>query len=946
VTHPAIPDDDAEDGFLANLRREQATALLLPLFFVSGGTALIYQTLWNRDLHLVFGTSTFAIATVLAAFMAGLALGGAVMARYADRMSRPLLAYGVLEIGIGLYALAFPWLVSLASIAYLAVARQLALPPLVFGLVQFALVGVTLLLPTAAMGATLPLLARFATSKLGAAGDRIGTLYAVNTAGAVFGTWLAGFILLPQLGLWSTTVLAALANLLLGGAAIGLSVWARSGSEAVEEDAPVVEDDLEKPFTPHLVPVALALGVAGFSSLVYEVAWTRVLALMIGASVYAFSVMLLAFLVGIAVGGKLGGPLADRVLARRGQAGVLQLLAGIELGVAGLSYGLMYVFPELPFWYVWVFDALGAGDSPTMMWVTSLVVSGLVMTPPAVLMGIAFPVAVRAVVGDRDALGGPVGNVYAANTVGGMCGAFLAGFVLLPFVGVQSTIFIAAIGNLVAAAIVLFAARMAPVSRMQRWAWLPLAALLAMLTLTRPPSTVLEVGALFAGGVGLYLFQRALRDATFQGWILAPVTIVAASLAFVFLPPPWDPMLMTSGMYHYVTEFEDHSREGILEYSVGLYDLVYYEEGLSSVVTVAKNHESGNMWLANNGKVDASTTTDMPTQVLCSLLPMQFAASHEEVLVIGLASGITAGAVTQLDDLGRMDIVELEPAIEQAARAFSEFNNDVLDDPRVTLLANDGRNHLLLTPEHTYDVIVSEPSNPWITGVSNLFTREFWEMGKKRLKPGGIWSQWVQMYGMDDRDLKSLLRTFAEVYPHVLLYATIDDADLVLIGSDEPLVPTPALAEGLFAHPNVKRQLRVVDVTDPFELVAMFQMDRDQILEATEGSPLNTDDNMRIEYNAPLNLHRDTHDENMVFMLRNAMLPPEGAIRTSDEWGHLAQVYEMRGQEGRAMLSYQQAVDRATNELQRDVYRQDLQAIVDRVREEAAALEAEEAEGG
>ncbi len=900
VTQPAAPDSRTdEDGFLANLRREQATALLLPLFFVSGGTALIYQTLWNRDLHLVFGTSTFAIATVLAAFMAGLALGGAVMARFADDLPRPLLAYGALEIGIGLYALAFPWLVSLASTVYLAIAWQLAPPPLLFGLLQFAIVGVTLLLPTAAMGATLPLLARFATRKLGAAGDRIGTLYAVNTAGAVFGTWLAGFILLPSLGLWTTTVLAAIANLALGGAAIGLSIWARSGDEAAEEQAPEVEDDLSEPFVPHLVPVAIALGVAGFSSLVYEVAWTRVLALMIGASVYAFSVMLLAFLVGIAIGGKLGGPIADRALKRRGQAGVLQLLAGIELGVAGLSYGLMYIFPELPFWYVWVFDALGAGDSPTMMWVTSLVVSGLVMTPPAVLMGIAFPVAVRAVVGDREALGGPVGNVYAANTVGGMVGAFLAGFVLLPFVGVQSTIFIAAVGNLVAGAVALFAAR----------------------------------------------DRSEMAATTFQPWMSAPVAIVAASLAFVLLPPPWDPMLMTSGMYHYVTEFDDHSREGILEYSVGLYDLVYYEEGLSSVVTVAKNHESGNMWLANNGKVDASTTTDMPTQVLCSLLPMQFAESHEDVLVIGLASGITAGAVTQLDDLGHMDIVELEPAIEQAAREFGAFNNDVLDDPRVTLLANDGRNHLLVTPEESYDVIVSEPSNPWITGVSNLFTREFWEMGKKRLKPGGVWSQWVQMYGMDDRDLKSLLRTFAEVYPHVLLYATIDDADLVLIGSDSPLVPDPALAEGLFAHPNVKRQLRVVDVTDPYELVAMFQMDRDTILEATEGSPLNTDDNMRIEYNAPLNLHRDTHDENMVFMLRHASLPTAG-LEDSDEWGHLAQVYEMREEAGRAMLSYQRAVDLATNELQRDVYRQDLQAIVDRVRAEAAEEAEEAAEDG
>jgi len=872
------------DELAAKLRRERAISALLPLFFVSGATALVYQTLWNRDLHLVFGTSTFAIATVLSAFMAGLGLGGFVMARFADRIDRPLAAYGALEAVIGLYALVFPWLVSEASTVYLSLWHTLGGNPVAFGLAQFAIIGVTLLIPTAAMGATLPLLARFATSRLGAAGDRIGTLYAVNTAGAVFGTWFAGFILLPWAGLWMTTVLAAIANLGLGAAAIGLDLWNGAAQQSVE-----VVDDLEEPFTPHFVPVALALGLAGFASLIYEVAWTRVLGLMVGASVYAFSVMLLAFLVGIAIGGKLGGPLADRVLNRYGEHGILWLLGGIEAGVAALSYGLMYVFPELPFWYVWTFDALGAADSPTMMWVTSLAVSGMVMTPPAVLMGMAFPVAVRAVLGDSKSLGRPVGNIYAANTVGGMFGAFSAGFLLLPNIGVQTTIFVAAVVNLLAAAVALFAARN---------------------------------------------LHRS------QIWMVGPTSIVAATLAFVFLPPPWDPMLMTSGMYHYVTEFEDHSRAGILEYSIDLYDLVYYAEGLSTVVTVAANKESGNMWLANNGKVDASTTTDMPTQVLCSLLPMQFAKSYDEVLVIGLASGITAGAVTQLDDLGRLDIVELEPAIEQAARHFSAYNNNVLDDSHVNLMANDGRNHLLITDEQAYDVIVSEPSNPWITGVSNLFTREFWEMGKQRLKPGGVWSQWVQMYGMDDRDLKSLLRTFATVYPHVILYATIEDADLVLVGSDEPLLASPQAARRLFAQHRVESQLRKVDVTDPYELVAMFQMDRQDILDATEGSPLNTDDNMRIEYNAPLNLHRDTHDENMLFMLKNASMPVDGVTESAD-WAGLAEAYERKEDLGRALKSYQRAMKVASTELERASYREAAVDLVDLIRQQAQQAEEE-----
>ncbi len=841
------------DELALAMRRERAVSALLPLFFVSGATALVYQTLWNRQLHLVFGTSTFAIATVLAAFMLGLAIGGFLLGRVADQLQRPLATYGVLEVGIGLYALVFPTLLDLVSPIYLEVWRTVEPGPLAFGLIQFVLVGVLLIAPTAMMGGTLPLLARFATERLGAAGDRVGTLYAVNTFGAVFGTWLAGFILLPAWGLWVTTLLASVANLLLGGAAIALDVWARS----VEQSKVAPEEIEGVELHPLLLPVSTAMFLVGFASLVYEVAWTRLMGLMIGASVYAFSVMLLAFLIGIALGGKLGGSLADQLLERHGQAGVLRALAAIEVGVAVLSYALMYIFPELPFWYVWLFDWIGAGETPERMWAVSLLLSGAVMAPPAVLMGIAFPVAVRAVVGVDGKLGGPVGTVYGANTLGGVLGAFLAGFVLLPWLYVQGTIFVAAAANLAAAALCLV------------WS----------------------------------------GRQTGERWALAsPVALLFVGLAFIAQRPPWDPMLMTAGMYHYVSHFEDHSREGIEKYAVGKYSLVFYEEGLSSVVTVAENIDSGNMWLANNGKVDASTTTDMPTQVLCSLLPMQFADDAEDVLVIGLASGITAGALTLHPDVERLDIVELEPAIERAAEYFGEYNHDVLHDPRVRMIGNDGRNHLLLTPEQSYDVIVSEPSNPWISGVSNLFTREFWEMGKRRLKPGGVWSQWVQMYGMDDADLKSLLATFAEVYPHMIVYATIEDADLVLVGSDSPLEPSPAAAARLLQHPRVAEELAVVDITEPMDLVALFQMDRDSVLDLSERAPLNTDDNMLIEYSAPLHLHVDTSHDNFRLLLHHAGIPfyalPSDPLVLAD----LARTYQDREDPVRSVRTMAEAV--------------------------------------
>lgn len=836
------------DDFGAVLKRERAMTALLPLFFVSGATSLVYQTLWARQLQLVFGTSSFAVSTVLAAFMGGLALGGLWMSARADKVARPLAAYGALEAGIGLYALAFPWIVRALEPVYLGFWRGFEPSPVVFGLVQLVLVGSALVLPTALMGATLPLLARFATDRLGSAGDRVGRLYAVNTLGAVFGTWLCGFVLLPLWGLPLTTGATAAANLLLGLAAWGVDGWT-SGAASVP-----IQADLPPSRTPPAERVvALALALAGFASLADEVAWFRLLTLMLGPSVYAFSVMLLAFLVGIALGGAVGGGVADAVREKRGPLAVLALLAGIEVGVAVLSVGAMYLYPELPFWYVWIFDALGAQSQSHALWVVQMLLSGLIMTPPAVLMGAAFPVAVRAVVEDSEALGGPVGRLYAANTVGSVLGAVGAGFFLLPGIGLQGTLFVAACANLLAA-------------------------------------TVLLVWSARQGA------GQALR--------LGAIPVVAVLLAWFAARPPWNPLLMTAGMYHYVDSFKNHSREGIIGYAIESYELLYYREGLTSVVTVARNRTSENRWLANNGKVDASTTTDMPTQVLCALLPAWFAESPKDAVVIGLASGVTAGAVASLDSLERIDVVEIEPAIVEASDFFLAWNGDVLRDPRTRFYANDGRNHLLLMPEGTYDLVVSEPSNPWISGVSNLFTEDFFRMGKARLKPGGVWGQWVQLYGMGRDDLRSLLATFASVYPHVLLFSTIEDADLVLVGSDRPIRPDPALAARFMVdEPRAATLLGKVEVNNPSELASTFYMDRDGILAFAGDIGLNTDANMRIEYGAPLNLYRRTALKNFDALRQHQQVPYDVLDGRPQVAMDLAHAWHRRGELARGVLA-------------------------------------------
>ncbi len=844
-------------------RSRRALGALLPLFVFSGATSLVYQALWVRQLHLVVGTSQVAVATVLAAFMTGLALGGFLGGRLADGARRPVLTYAVLEAGIGVYALLFPWLLDLVQPLYLEFWRANEPTPTVFALFQFGLLGLLLLPPTICMGATLPLLARFATAPetqdpeedSNDIGARVGHLYGANTLGAVLGTALAGFVFLPQLGLAATTALTAAGNVLL--CVIAVAVALRLGEIA---PAPTARITAGRSF----MVLALVAFLAGTSGLIYEVAWFRVLALNLGGSAYAFTIMLLAFLIGIAGGGWFGGGLADRVAQRFGGQGLLRGLALIEGGIAVLAWGTMYLYGELPYAFTWLYEAVD--PHLHLLWPAKLVLALVLLLPPTLLMGAAFPFLVRAAAEGGRSLGGPVGALYGWNTVGGIVGAAAGSLLLLPSLHVTGTVLLAIAVNLGAASVAILAAD----------------------------------------------WGRARAQAI--GW-----TALAASVAGLaaWKPPPWEPLLMTAGMYKYASELSDRTREGVYAFAVAPYDLLFYEEGLSSVVTVARSKANGNIWLANNGKVDASSSVDMPTQVLCAQLPFAFRPQAQDVAVIGLASGVTAGTVTLHPGLRRIEVIELEPAILRASRFFDEVNHRPLDDPRTRLYANDGRNHIVLAQEGSYDVVISEPSNPWLSGVSNLFTQEFFELGKRKLRPGGVWSQWVQMYGMGGEDLRSLLRTFAEVYPHVRLFSTIEDADLVLVGSDEPLsIAEEDLARLFGLSPAISAELSAIGIEEAADLLTRYQADRERVLAYAGEVEANTDDNMRIEYSAPLHLHEDTADANFLALLgpKDMRRPPMEAVQGADGLLRLAHAYARRERWVEALIVLKEAWSREESE--------------------------------
>ena len=847
--HEAAPQTNANPT--QGRANKMARTLLIPLFLTSGATSLVYEILWERQLHLVVGTSQVSVIIVLAAFMAGLAIGGFIAARIAHRIGNPLFFYAILEGIIGLYALVFPQILQVIQPIYLSAWEFFEPGPVSFAIFQFGLTGLFVLPPTICMGATLPILSRFATSTIAGSGTQVGRLYGANTIGAVLGVAISGFYLLPTMGLEKTTWVTAAANLGLCVAAGLLGAWNQRTHGVVEPVAAPSITDSQTDSESHqqwMQSLYWLAALGGLSSLILEVAWFRLLGLIFGASAYAFSLMLLAFLIGIGTGGWSGGRLADRIWARGGRAAIAKTAARIQVILAIVVYLSMYAYMALPGCFVLIFQWVNGAENHMLLWLANLGLGLLIMLPAAFLMGVMFPLLVKGAANDSSEVGGPVGRIYGWNTVGAILGATIGGLALLPWLHVRGAVLAALCINLFASLIAVTAFH-----REQSHDQRPPGFLRRKIRWT--------LGSIFA------IQLAAMVD----------IQDIGGDQSKEF--PYWEPLLITAGTYKYVSYIPEEKRNivdvwnAVWSMSVAQWDMLYYDEGLSTVVTVAKDRRTDNIWLANNGKVDASTIPDLHTQVLVGHVPFIFQPAAEDVLVIGLASGITAGAATTHCNpdanghcqVGRkgLEIVEIEPTIERASRFFDAANNRPLDDERVTLFFEDGRNHVLRQPDGRYDIIINEPPNPWLSGVANLFTAEFYALGKSKLTPNGVWAQWVQMYGMDQTDLRSLLRTFAETYEHVLLFSNDEESDLILLGSDAPMeLSMESIEDMMRRDPAVRADLTRVEIPEAEDLLIRYALDRERILEIAGDAPLNTDDNMRIEYSAPRNLHRSTWQEN------------------------------------------------------------------------------------
>ncbi|MBI4545629.1 MAG: fused MFS/spermidine synthase [Gemmatimonadetes bacterium] len=816
-------------------RPGRVTSLLRVCFVFSGGAALLYEVAWLRLLVLVFGTTSLAVATLLAAFMAGLGLGSYAFGRIVDRWGRPVLLYGLLELGVGAYALLVPTLFQALVPVYQWAWASFHPSGAAFSLLRFGLAFLALLLPTALMGGTLPILSRYFARSEEEAGFRVGLLYALNALGSAAGAFATAFFLLPALGLQRTILVGVAVNAAVG--AIALLLAARTRALAVPAPAApgAAASRPRAPATAWMRAVLAVFALSGFLAMAYEVAWTRLLTLVLGSSTYSFTLMVTTFILGIALGSAAMARPADRIASPVASFGVVQ--AGIGLAtLLGLTLA-----HHLPSYFLSLFYWTG-GRSP-LFTLGQFSLSALVMLLPTLLMGAAFPVAVRALARGAAAVGSTVGKVYGANTVGGVLGAVGAGFWLLPRLGIQETILAALVVNLVAG------------------------------------------GALIALAPGLGGRSRALL----AGGSLAAVVLAVGGA------PRWDRLVMSSGVYREAPTLLSlyGSPRGALRLLEN-YDLIYYREGTTATVTVVARPvlaDRRHLALAIDGKVDASTAEDMATQVLSGHLPLMLAPRRERVLVIGWGSGVTVGSAA-LYPVRSLSAIEIEPAVVEGSRAFEHMNHRPLDDPRLRLVTDDARNYLLAARD-TFDVIVSEPSNPWMSGPAKLFTREFFELAAERLTAKGVFAQWVQLYGLRPASFQALVRTFVGVFPHTYLVQTTE-ADLLLLGSRAPFaLDARALARWL-ADPGIAADLARVGVRLPADVLARFRLGPGETAALAGAGALNTDDNGLIEFAAPRALYEQTIDQNLrlIEQAGNGVLPylsasagPRDAARLQLELG-------------------------------------------------------------
>ena len=740
------------------LKQLRSRSTLFLLFTVSGFAGLIYESIWSHYLKLFLGHAAYAQTLVLAIFMGGMALGSWLCSRFSGGWKNLLVGYALAEAVIGACALAFhPLFVAATDAAFDSVLPALGSE---FAATWFKwCLGTALILPQSVLlGMTFPLMSGGLIRRHpDAPGASLAMLYFTNSLGAAIGVLASGFFMIARLGLPGTIQAAGLMNLALAAA-----VWliARGAEPPPALPLAAVQDG-DRGYFGMLLAAALLTGAASF---IYEIGWIRMLSLVLGASTHSFELMLSAFIFGLACGGYWVKRRIDRTADPTRLLGVVQVVMGL-LAIATLPlYGAMFDA------MTWIMKGVARTETGYALYhVSSHVIALAIMFPATFCAGMTLPLITYALLrrgyGEKS-----IGAVYAANTLGAILGVFAAAHLGLPLLGLK---------NLIAA------------------------------------------GAAIDTLLGVYLLWRAARERQAlsggrvlpagAGGLVLPAAaggVVALALILAFGAVKFDVHRMVSGVFRHGTIFTAADIKPL-----------FYKDGKTATVSLVEFPEGTS--IRTNAKSDGAINlkagpriSDEVTMVLTAVLPLAFKPEAKNAAIIGMGTGLTVHTMLANSKIDAVDTIEIEPAMVEAARGFNARNANAYADPRSHIRIDDAKT-FFSTHNGKYDIIISEPSNPWVSGVSSLFSNEFYHLVRRYLKPGGVLVQWFQLYEIDVSLVASVLRALGENFPDYVIYASTD-SDLLIVAGDTATLAQP-LAD-VFREPGLAKELRMVHLQNLADL--------------------------------------------------------------------------------------------------------------------------------
>jgi spermidine synthase len=790
--------------------RTRRIAVLYTIFFVSGFCGLIYESIWSHYLKLILGHAAYAQAVVLVVFVGGLALGAWLTGRYSERIRRPILAYAAVELAVALMAFAFQGVFERAS----AWASNEFLPSMCAAggpcPASWLLAAALILPPSILLGTTFPLMSAGGIRLGVQPGRGLSLLYFLNSAGAALGVLGSGFVLIPALGLPGTIVLAGCCNAFVALAAGLADSWQQRG---VTRPAGAVADERR---APDLRPLLAVAALTGLSSFVYEVVWIRMLTLVLGAATHSFELMLAPFILGLAIG---AWSIRDRIEAA---ARPLALLGAIQIAMGLLAMATLPLYAASFDAMAFALKTLARTDEGYVLFnAVSGALAAAVMLPAAVCAGMTLPlitaILLRQGGGERQ-----VGQVYGVNTFGAIAGVLLTVHALIPLLGLQWSLAVAAAIDVL---------------------------------------------------LGLWLWNRALqrepRAGRFGGkaWLGAAAAAACAVIVGVPLGAGLDPQRLASGVF----------RHGQARVDPNDHRIIFHRDGKTATITVME-HREGSRALLTNGKSDGAThpngggvTLDDHTMVLLGALGPLHHPDAKTAAVIGLGTGTSSSVLLESPALRRVDTIEIEPLVVEAAQRFRPRNAKVFDDPRSRIVIDDARAHFAKTRAR-YDIIVSEPSNPWVSGVAGLFTAEFYAHVAAHLAPDGHFVQWLHIYEASPELVGSIVQAFAEVFPEFTAYLT-SYADVALVARNDRRPPRLDRT-ALDRMPALRERLRDIGITDAAVLAAheAGSPAAIRLLAGAHESPANSDFFPYVDQRSASDRFRNANARE-VFALRESPIP-------------------------------------------------------------------------